>query len=498
MQPYTYTACHISGVMNNADGLSRLPIDGGESNLAEQTEEFAFSVATEAVPGALTLAKINEESSKDETLNLIKEAIKSGDWSIFKGSLYNMIRDEFWTYEDIIMRGNRIVMPEQLQKRTLQLAHEGHQGMTRTKSRLRDKVWWANMDKEAEALVRACHPCQLVGPRPHPEPVRSTPLPMGPWTDLAIDLCGPLPNGDQLFVIVDYYSRWPEVIWLRNTNTQSIIRCLESVFNLHGLPETIRSDNGPQFASGEFDSFCDYLGIQHLKGIPYWPQSNGEVERFNSTILKIVRIANVQGQDLKRELGNFLFQYRTTPHSTTGVAPSELLMGRKLRDKIPSLGENLLTAKPNESDWQRLVRDRDAFRKQRYKEHADSKRGAATSDIKVGDKVLLQAKKQNKLSCSFETDPVVVVAREGNAIKIQTPDGVKMRNVAHAKPFVAVDPPPVLDLEADVSEDTTKCPDPPDVPNPPDPPVTNIPPASTRKSSRMSVKPAYLNDYVAP
>ena len=79
------------------------------------------------------------------------------------------------------MRGNRVAMPEKMWSRTIKLAHEGHQGVVRTKSRLREKVWWPDMDKQVEKLIRSCYPCQLVGPRPTPEPIRSTPLPQGPW-----------------------------------------------------------------------------------------------------------------------------------------------------------------------------------------------------------------------------------------------------------------------------------------------------------------------------
>ena len=86
------------------------------------------------------------------------------------------------------MRGNKVVMPEKLWKQTIQLAHEGHQEMVRTKSQSREKVWWPNLDKQVEKLIRACHPCQLVGPRPKPEPIRSTPLPQGPWSEIAVDL----------------------------------------------------------------------------------------------------------------------------------------------------------------------------------------------------------------------------------------------------------------------------------------------------------------------
>ena len=60
--------------------------------------------------------------------------------------------------EQLIMRGNKVVMPEKLWNQTIKLAHEGHQGMVRTKSRLREKVWWPNLDKQVEKLITANGP----------------------------------------------------------------------------------------------------------------------------------------------------------------------------------------------------------------------------------------------------------------------------------------------------------------------------------------------------
>ena len=86
-----------------------------------------------------------------------------------------------------------------------------------------------------------------------------------------------------------------------------------------------------------FITFLEYLGIQHKKGVPYWPQSNEEVERCNETLLKIVRIAQLERRDWRKAVQDFLFQYRVTPHTVTGVSPAELLMGRRLRDKLPKV-----------------------------------------------------------------------------------------------------------------------------------------------------------------
>ena len=89
--------------------------------------------------------------------------------------------------------------------------------MVRTKSRLREKAWWANLDKQIEKLITAYQPCQLVGPRPKPEPTRSPPLPHGPWSEIAVDFLE-LPKKGHLLV-VDYYSKWPEIAFLTKTDT---------------------------------------------------------------------------------------------------------------------------------------------------------------------------------------------------------------------------------------------------------------------------------------
>ena len=77
-------------------------------------------------------------------------------------------------------------------------------------------------------------------------------------------------------------------------NAHNIIKCLETMFATRGLPYNVRSDNGPPFVAAEFEGFLVYLGIHHTKGVPYWPQSNGEAERFNETVMKTIKVAEIE------------------------------------------------------------------------------------------------------------------------------------------------------------------------------------------------------------
>ena len=160
----------------------------------------------------------------------------------------------------LVLRGTRIIIPCKLQPRTLALACEDHLDVVGTKQNLRPKVWWPGMDKVAE---RHCHGFQLAA-RPHPlQPTRSTSLPNAPWQDLAVDLMGPLPSGHSLLVIVDYYSRFYEVGVVQSTTTAEIIDRLADTFCRKGLPNTIKSDNGPRFKSNEFREYCEQHSILH-------------------------------------------------------------------------------------------------------------------------------------------------------------------------------------------------------------------------------------------
>ena len=119
------------------------------------------------------------------------------------------------------------------------------------------------MENDAEKHCKTCYGCQLVNCPSPPEPIRSTALPTGPWRDLAIDFLGPLPTGESILIVVDYYSRYYEIDIMRSTVASKVISSLEEIFARHGLPESLTSDNGPQFVATEFTEYMEQQGIRH-------------------------------------------------------------------------------------------------------------------------------------------------------------------------------------------------------------------------------------------
>jgi transposase InsO family protein len=99
-----------------------------------------------------------------------------------------------------------------------------------------------------------------------------------------------MPGGEYLFVVVDYYSRYFEVDILKSILSRNIIDCLDRIFAMHGIPESLKTDNGPQFISSEFKDYMMVNGVNHVTSTPLWLQGNGEVERQNCTLLKSMRI----------------------------------------------------------------------------------------------------------------------------------------------------------------------------------------------------------------
>jgi len=422
LMQYKFKVQYKPGPQNAADFLSRLSqVKGQTRNIGE---EYAYFVSRNAVPNAMTFESIQEESKMDKDIKQILNG------KISKSNQYFRFRDEMSVVDGVLMRGMRIVIPSKLRKQTLELAHEGHQGIVKTKLRLREKVWWPGIDKDVETVVRACKPCQLVGPLPKQEPVKPTPLPNGPWQDLCADLMGPFPTGEYVFVVVDYYSRWQEVAVLKSVTTEKIVRELDIMFCRHGIPNSMKTDNGPQFKSTEFADYMRENGIKHNKSTPYWPQANGEVERQNRTLLKAFRAANAESRDWRKEIPKFLLAYRSTPHSTTGKSPAEMLFNRKIRTKLPEIIQD-----ENKDDIE--TRKRDTEMKEKGKVYADHRRKTRESNVEVGDIVLQKQSKQNKLSTNFEQQPYRVIKKEGSKLTLENGDGtISQRNTSFVKPLI--------------------------------------------------------------
>ena len=135
--------------------------------------------------------------------------------------------------------------------------------------RVRESVWWPGIMSQMREFVENCRTCASSA-SPRRDPLLPTSLPDYPWQVVGTDLfefkCV------HYLLVVDYFSRYPEVVQLRSTTSGAVISHLKGVFARHGIPEVVRSDNGPQYASKEFSEFAQSYGFQHITSSPKYPQ----------------------------------------------------------------------------------------------------------------------------------------------------------------------------------------------------------------------------------
>ena len=343
---------------------------------------------------------------------------------------YAAVRTELAECEGVLLRGDRIVMPISLRSRALDLAHEGHQGLVKTKQRIRSKVWWPRIDSDCEKVSKSCVDCLKVSSPDPPAPLSMTKFPEKPWDYLSMDILEPLPTGQHILVVADYHSRFFEAAFMKQITADKIVDFLDVTFARYGIPSALRTDNGPQFVSTVFQDFLTENCVKWFSTTPLWPQANGGVERVNRTLLKSLRISYNNGLPLHKELRKFLVAYRSTPHSTTGVAPFTLLFGREMKTKLPSV--NIETSAES---LQQTAADRDAVIKTKAKVHADVRVRAKDTDIVVGDNVLLQQTKSKKFDTTFGAKPYTVVGMEGSEIICENEESSSRvrRNISFAK-----------------------------------------------------------------
>ena len=175
---------------------------------------------------------------------------------------------------------------------------------------------------------------------PSTAPVHPWEWPSSPWQRIHIDFAGPF-LGSMFLIVVDAYSRWLEIEKMDTTTSTKTIEKLQNLFARYGVPFQLVSDNGPQFKYEEFQMFLKRNGIKHLTSAPYqqW-SSNGLAERCVQSFKSAMK-SETEVKPMNIKLATFLLAYRNTPHSTTGEAPSQLFLGRRLRTRLDLLKPDL-------------------------------------------------------------------------------------------------------------------------------------------------------------
>jgi len=197
---------------------------------------------------AVTIEKVIKAAAECPLMQQLKQAIENreeGDEQL-KPFMSREIRHDLNITNGLICRGKRLIIPPSLQQEVVRICYEGHQGMTKAKALLRTFCWFPGIDSMVEQEVRKCIPYQATRPPTHPEPIKTNELPNGPWQFVEMDFQELYPNGEYIFIMIDRYSRWPEMkIFSKAPNSTTTIRAMKEIFANQGIPITCQSDNGP-------------------------------------------------------------------------------------------------------------------------------------------------------------------------------------------------------------------------------------------------------------
>lgn len=355
----------------------------------------------EQVP--VSFADIKSATQADEPLQAVLQFIREG-WPNDARSVedpeirvYFNRRESLTNVDGCILFHDRVVVPSKFRRQILKQFHRGHPGMVRMKSIARSFVYWPGIDNDIENFVRQCTPCCTAGKAPVKTTLESWPIPDKPWSRIHIDYAGPV-DGVFFLVVVDPYTKWPEVYATKTTTTRTTIKLLTQTFATFGVPETIVSDNGTQFTSYEFKNFCENQGIHHVRTAPFHPQSNGLAERFVDTLKRTLRKIRSGGDTLEEALQTFLQVYRSTPTADLGEkSPAEIMFGRPVRTVSSMLlpQHNRTSAAQPKADEQN--------------KRFNKKHGAISRQFVPGDAVYAQVHQAN----SWKWQAATVIERVG-------------------------------------------------------------------------------------
>jgi transposase InsO family protein len=439
LECYDFEIIHREGKLHgNADALSRVPqcqqcdikhadpkqrrniktLDCEEENNARSAERILCKISTSSV-------KWNKEA--DEDINVILKLLRDGKVDqVYPKELNGSSQSAhfLWNKRDRLrIRGSllhlvndkdeyALVIPHSQRQWLVRTTHEalGHPGVTKTLSTLKGSYYWPGMEQTTRLVVNTCKGCaQRKTGNAGLQPPAQTITTGFPFQKICIDITGPLPpcrSGERFILgIIDCFSKYSALIPLKSTDSKTVAGALMAKWIcIFGAPLSIHSDRGSNFESELFLELCKIFRIKKTRTSPYYPQSDGMIERLFRTA-KDMLYATVK--TFKREWKDVLpiveMGLRSTIHCSTKVSPFEIVFGGKMRipnswlyfscgsmkdetanDNRPAISQYIIDLQ-NKLHW---LHSRLAKSYQRKKVKPQVRGGAMRCPFEIGQKVM--------------------------------------------------------------------------------------------------------------
>ena len=466
---YNFTLKYKAGTtIKDADGLSRRQhVSYAFPDVMKAISEgtvlthncFAFAetvVVSESVadlpkdPDIQNLQQVDwkDAQHRDADIAVVIDLVHKGEKP--KGENLHQYSDEVQRYirewnrlevkDDLLYRNStldgenirQVVLPKTLRDLAFKGLHAdvGHPGRDKSLWLMKQRFYWPGFDTEVAKSVESCPRCIRAKTRPVPSanliPIETS----RPLELVCIDFLSLEPSKggyENILVITDHFTRYALAIPTRNQLAKTTAQALFDHFIVHySFPERLHSDRGQNFESRVIQELCKISGMKKSRTTPYHPMGNDMVEKFNSTLLRMLRtLHEEQKSDWKSYIPSLVHAYNATKHDSTGFAPHYLMFGWHPRLAIDAyLGLDQLSdsAKSRESYVQKMkkrlqyaydVAQKESTKKgQKYKGHYDSK--VRYSKLEVGDRVLVRnvsVRGKNKLGDKWERNPYVVIEK---------------------------------------------------------------------------------------
>jgi predicted aspartyl protease len=486
---YNFVITYAPGKTNHADALTRKPGDRPEGAnderlvMQERTLLGPCNVDSRCLEN-ISLSPIQEQAEGQPDTNIslpdgIREAIQADEFcqSVLRDLREGRAKSKKIPLADckeedslLIYRG-KLWIPESARAQLLREVHEspeaGHPGIAKTMELLSRNYYWPRMDKLVTQWLNNCHICKRTkSEKSTPGWVRSLPVPVRPWSDISMDFITGLPKSgkDQynaILVVVDRLSKMGHLIPCTTddsggTSAESTANMLIThVWKLHGLPQTIVSDRGPQFVSMLWKELCARLRIKRALSTAFHPQTDGQTEVRNARVEQYLRAyVSYQQDDWSRWLPMAEFAINNHKSDTLQMSPFFAVTGQHPRMSFDPVRKSNAKLLRKEEDGRKIAERMEdivdhargqmmiAQQRQEEQKNAGSDPGTA---YKVGDKVWLLAKNlrtqrpSKKLDHKAEGPYRIKRVVNPVAFELDLPKSVKIHPVIHTS-LLRLDP----------------------------------------------------------
>ena len=333
----------------------------------------------------------------------------------------------------------QFILPQRFRKRALEACHDefGHQGMDKTTFLLQKRFFWNGLVNDTREHIRNCSRCLTFKTTEETSELEriecSYPLEMLHLDFLTIGQVGRDSKGEKkkpvnVLVVTDHFTRFSQAYVTHNQKAKTVAETLwEKYLSQYGWPEKILTDQGGSFEAELFEELCKETKITKIRTCPYRPQGNGQVERFNKTLLNMIGTLNPEEKvDWIGKIQALTYAYNCTNSQTTGYSPFFLFFGREPRIPIDvefglpenreqeTLCEFVRKLKQTLEQAYEIAQRASSDHMLRHKKYFDQKHKCMK--IEPGDLVMVRIKafgRDHKVADKWEITPYRVLSQNG-------------------------------------------------------------------------------------